>query len=106
MIGRISMNIKKIYTLQTDCASYRYPLTKIAISVLVVLFGMFRNRLFVIPYELLSFALALICFAAGLAAILCVYISVGELFYVRRNKRKRNASPKPSSDGEGGTAQP
>lgn len=82
------MNIKKIYTVQTDCASYRYPLAKIAISVSIVLFGMFRNSLFVIPYELLNFVLALICFVAGLASILCVYISVGELFYVRKNKKQ------------------
>ncbi len=90
------MNMKKIFTVQTDCASYRYPLTKIAISVLIVLFSIFRNKIFTIPYELLNFTLALICLLASLASIMCVYISVGELFYVRKNKKTKNHSTKAS----------
>ena len=79
----------KIFELNTKLTSYSYPLAKIIISVMIVLFSIFRNNIFTISLKPLSFLVTLICFIATLAAILCTYISIGELFYVRRNKKKQ-----------------
>ena len=79
----------KIFELNTKLTSYSYPLAKIIISIMVVLFCIFRNHIFTISLKPLNFLVTLICFAATLAAILCTYISVGELFYVRKNKKKK-----------------
>ena len=81
----------KIFELNTKLTSYSYPLAKIIISVLIVLFCIFRNNLFTIALKQLNFLVTLICFVATLAAILCTYISVGELFYVWKNKKKQNS---------------
>ena len=79
----------KIFELNTKRTSYSYPLAKIIISIMVVLFCMFRNHIFTISLKPLNFLVTLICFVATLAAILCTYISIGELLYVRKNKKKQ-----------------
>ena len=81
----------KIFELNTKLESYLYPLAKIIISVMIVLFSIFRNNIFTISLKPLSFLVTLICLIATLAAILCTYISIGELFYVRRNKKKQKS---------------
>ena len=78
----------EIFEVQTKLTSYTYPLVKICVSVVVVLFGLFRDRFFHIPAGLLNFVVTLLCVAASLASILCCYISIGELFYVRKNRKK------------------
>ena len=80
----------KIFELNTKLTSYSYPLAKIIISVMIVLFSIFRNNIFTISLKPLSFLVTLIYFIATLAAILCTYISIGELFYVRKNKKKQS----------------
>lgn len=77
----------RIFEVQTKLTNYAYPLIKIVVSLLIILFSIFRNELFIISTGVLNFLLTLLCFAATLAAILCIYISVGELFYVRKNKK-------------------
>ena len=56
---------------------------------MIVLFSIFRNNIFTISLKQIKFLVTLICFLATLAAILCTYISIGELFYVRKNKKKQ-----------------
>ena len=82
----------KIFELNTKLTSYSYPLAKIIISIMVVLFCIFRNHIFTISLKPLNFLVTLICFVVTLAAILCTYISVGELFYVRKNKKSKRLS--------------
>ena len=82
----------KIFELNTKLTSYLYPLAKIIISIMVVLFCIFRNHIFTISLKPLNFLVTLICFAATLAAILCTYISIGELFYVRKINRSKRLS--------------
>ena len=82
------MKMKKIFILQKDLTSYKYPLIKIIVSLGVVLFSIFRNYIIVIPAGILNFIVVFICLTAMLAAVLCIYIAVGELFYVRENKKK------------------
>ena len=77
----------KIFEVQTKLTNYAYPLIKIVVSLLIILFSVFRNKFFIISIGALNFLLTLFCLVATLAAILCIYISVGELFYVRQNKK-------------------
>ena len=79
----------KIFELQTKLTSYSYPLIKMTISIMIVLFSVFRNHLFTISLMPLNILVTLLCFIATLAAILCTYISIGELFYVWNNKKKQ-----------------
>ena len=79
----------KIFELNTKLTGYSYPVTKIIISVIVVLVSIFRNELFTISSKPVSFLVTLVCFAATLAAILCTYLSVGELFYVCKNRKNQ-----------------
>lgn len=78
----------KIFKLQTKLTSYTYPLVKISVSVLIILFSIFRNSFFVIPLKQVAFLVTLLCFVATLAAILCLYIAIGELFYVWKNRKE------------------
>ena len=81
--------MKKLFELQTNLTNYTYPLTKIAVSILIILFSIFRKSLFVISSKPLNFLVTLICFVATLASILCVYIAIPELFYVWKNKKAK-----------------
>lgn len=79
--------IKKLFELQTSLTSYAYPLIKLLVSAFIVCFGVFRNHLFTIQTPWVDFIVTLICLQLVLFAILCIYISIGELFYVRKNRR-------------------
>ena len=81
--------MKKLFELQTNSTNYTYPLTKIVVSILIILFSIFRKSLFVISSKPLNFFVTLFCFVAGLASILCIYISIPELFYVWKNKKAK-----------------
>ena len=81
----------KIFELNKKLTSYSYPLAKIIISVTIVLFSIFRNNIFTISFKQINFLVTLICFVATLAAILCTYISIGELFYVWKNKKQQKS---------------
>lgn len=81
----------KIFEVQTKLTSYSYPLIKIIVSVMIILFSIFRNQLLTISPKSLNLLVTLLCLIATLAAILCIYISVGELFYVLRNKKKQKS---------------
>lgn len=79
--------MKKFFSLQTDSKNYGYPLIKIVISVLIIFFSICRNSIFHITSKPLNIAVAVLCFLATVASILCIYISVAELFYVRKNRK-------------------
>ena len=81
--------MKKLFELQRNLTNYTYPLTKIVVSILIILFSVFRKSLFVISSKPLNFFVTLFCFVATLASILCIYISIPELFYVWKNKKAK-----------------
>ena len=81
--------MKKLFELQTNLTNYTYPLTKIVVSTLIILFSIFRNSLFVISSNPLNFLVKLLCLIAMLASVLCIYIAVGELFYVYKNRKAK-----------------
>ena len=87
--------MKKIFSLQTDLTGYAYPLTKIAVSLLIIVFSIFRNRLFEIHIKPLKIAFSVLCVFATCAAILCIYIAVPEIYYVAKNRKAQNKDSKP-----------
>ena len=86
--------MKKFFSLQTDMTGYAYPLTKIAVSLLIIIFSIFRNRLFEIHMKPLNIAFSVVCVMATLAAILCIYIAVPEVYYVSKNRKAKNKDSK------------
>ena len=80
--------MKKIFSLQTDLTDYRYPLIKIMISVFVIVCSITRNSFFDISSKLLNIVVASFCCVITIASILCIYIAVFELIYVRKNRTK------------------
>lgn len=86
--------MKRIFSLQTDLKNYKYPLIKIVISLLIILFSIFRNHFFVISVKPINILITIFCFAATTASILCIYIAVSELFYVRKNRKESNPKQK------------
>ena len=86
--------MKKLFSLQTDLTDYKYPLIKIVVSLLVILFAIFRNNFFVISAKPLNIVVTFSCLVAGIASIMCIYIAVPELFYVRKNRRGAKSETK------------
>ena len=82
--------MKKLFELQTNLTNYTYPLTKTVVSILIILFSIFRKSLFVIPSKPLNFLVTLLCLVATLASILCIYIAIPELFYVWKNRKAKH----------------
>lgn len=56
--------------------------------MLVILFSIFRNNFFVISSKPLNVIVTIFCFVATIASVLCIYIAVPELFYVRKNRKE------------------
>ncbi len=83
--------MKKIFELETDLTDYTYPLAKIIVSMLLILFSIFRKNLFVVTSKPVNVLITAICLAVTLASILCIYIAVSEMFYVRENKKAKHA---------------
>lgn len=81
--------MRKLFELQTDLKNYTYTLSKIFISVLIILFCIFRDRLFTISAKPLNFVVTFLCLVITVASILCIYVAVIELLYVRKNRRNR-----------------
>lgn len=86
--------MKKLFEVQTNLTNYMYPISKIIISVLIVLFSIFRKRLFVIDSKPLNIFVTLICFVFTMVSILSFYISISELFYVCRNRKAEHTDVK------------
>lgn len=79
--------MKKIFSVQTDLTDYKYPLIKIGVSLLVILLSVFRDKFFVISAQPFNIIVTFLCFLISIASILCIYIAIAELFYVRENRK-------------------
>lgn len=78
--------MKRFFSVQTNLKSYTYPIIKIVISVLIIFFAIFRKSLFTISLRSLDICLTVVCFAAGIVSVLCIYIAIAELLYAKKNK--------------------
>ncbi len=84
------VNYMKLFELQTDMTSYAYSVVKIIICLTVIIFSILRNRIFQFSNTWLNAIVTLLCFVLTIASILCLYISVGEVFHTRANRKNTN----------------
>ena len=81
--------MKKIFSLQTNLKNYTYPVIKIIVSLSIIIFSIFRSKIFSISSTPIKISISVVCFALSVASILCIYIAVPELYYVWKNRRKK-----------------
>lgn len=77
----------KLFEVQTKLTSYRYPIAKIVVCIVLIVLCLCRNSIFPAPPEWVNVVLSVVCFGITIPAILCIYISVGELFHTYSNRR-------------------
>ena len=77
----------KLFTLQTNLESYKYPLIKIMICITIILGSIYRDNFIITKVEIIDNFVTFIAVIATLASILCTYISIGELFHVYSNRK-------------------
>ena len=80
----------KLFEVQTDMTSFTYPVVKIIICLSVIILGLLRNRIFQFSNAWLNAIVTLLCFVLTIASILCLYISVGEVFHTSANRKNAN----------------
>lgn len=77
---------------RTTLKSYTIPVIKIFISVFVIIVLLFRNKIFSITNKTIQIIISIIAFFILIFLILCIYVSVAELFYVYENKKNEAMS--------------
>lgn len=87
----------KLFKVQTDLTSFTYPAAKIIICLSVIILSLVRNRIFRFSNLWANAAVTLLCFVLTIASVLCLYISIGELFHTSANRKNINYQ---SSDGK------
>lgn len=83
------MTYMKIFKVQPNLTSYAYPLSKTAICLIIILLGIFRNQIIHSDSLWVNAIITTLGFTPFLLSILCLYISVGELFCVYSNKKHK-----------------
>ena len=63
---------------------------KIIIFLPVIVFCLVRNQIFRFSNPWANFAVTLLCFVLTIVSILCLYISIGELFDTYENRKHTN----------------
>lgn len=83
----------KLFEVQTDLTSFTYPVVKILICISVIIFSIVHNRIFRLSSSWANAVVAVLCFLLTIISILCLYISVGELFHTASNRRNTHCHP-------------
>lgn len=86
----------KLFELQTDLTSYTYPVVKIFVCMSIIVFSFFRNRIFHISSLWMNEIVSILCFVLSITSILCIYISIGELFHTASNRRNTHYHRRPT----------
>ena len=81
--------MRNIFKVQTDLTSFTYPIVKIVICILFYALMFFRNRFLSITTVLGEVLTTAIVCVLGIATILCVYISICEIFFTIGNLLKK-----------------
>lgn len=79
----------KLFELHADLKSYQYPLIKIFVCLAIIAFSVTRGYYLPISVAWLDFVVTLICFALAFPGILCLIISVFELFQTYENRKEK-----------------
>lgn len=79
----------KLFELQTHLTSYTYPIVKIIICVTIIILSITRDHFIHISSEWQTPSTILFC-AIILVSLLCLEISIGEVFQTFSNRKKVN----------------
>jgi len=82
--------LKKLFEVQTNLTTYKYPIVKILICLTIIILSLVRNMIFQISNPWINAAITLLCFVLAMPSFLCIYISVGELFIAYENRKNKN----------------
>lgn len=77
----------KLFEPQTNLISYTYPIVKIIISIFIIILLIFGKTPFNLQYSWIKILTKIISFILCCSSIMCIYISVGELFYTYSNRK-------------------
>lgn len=77
---------------QPNLKSYKFPILKIIISVLIIVILIFRYRFFNITNKPFQIIISIIAFVVTIFSILCIYISVAEMMNVHENRKNESLS--------------
>lgn len=80
----------KLFEVRTDLTSFISPVVKIIICLSVIILSLMRNRIFRFSNSWANAAVTLLCFVLTMVSVLCLYISIGELFHTRANCKNIN----------------
>lgn len=83
----------KLFEVQSDLASYVYPILKIMICIPVIVLCILRKKIFHFSNTWINMVITLLCLVLTMASILCLYISVGEVFHTHENRKKQKYHP-------------
>lgn len=84
--------MKALFQMHTDANSYKYPIAKICVCIMILCLCFFRGRIFESCSSVLLSALDIVvCLAITILSILCIYVSVGEVFCVYSNRKREKA---------------
>ncbi len=75
--------------------SYTYPVIKIVLCVLLIIFLVNRNHFFVIHSSVWEIVVRNICFQIVILAVLCIYISTAEMVLLRERRAAAAVSALP-----------
>lgn len=81
----------KLFEMQTNLSSYAYPIGKIIACLLIMIACMFRARILCFQSRWINGTLTFLAGMLTLACVLCIYISVGELFCAYFNKHNQDS---------------
>lgn len=82
----------KLFEMQTNLISYTYPIVKIIISIFIIILLIFGEVPFGVQYPWIKILTKFISFILCCCSIMCIYISVGELFYTYSNRKRLTAA--------------
>lgn len=80
----------KLFEVQTDLKSFKYPVVKIIVCLIVIILSIMRKSIFQFSNTLFNVAIAILCVFLTAVSILCIYISVGEVFHTIANCKNKS----------------
>ena len=81
--------MRNIFELQTDLTSFTYPIIKIVISISIFMLVFFRDNFITTTTVWGTVLLSVVSIVLACASILCVYISICEIFETIWNLLKK-----------------
>ncbi len=79
-----------LFKVQKKLKSYKYPILKIIVCVIILLMIFLRYKLFYLENEIINKVVTSLCFVLTLCGIFCIYISVIEISNLYTERKKQN----------------